>query len=189
MLKKVSLVLICLFATLNIAGQVNDRKSIFFTRIALPDTASGCRIEISANEISPSARDCEFTVPFGAGAEVRLLKQTPRGKWMKLKLSAKENWTFEIYVDNSSRRRFLDTFNLILSRTERDAHSLPCDAKTKREVIRSVGIPTTIERKGKEETWHYGIDHPSIGRPGICGFDASSIEFRGKRVLGIGGII
>lgn len=166
-------------------GQGN-REQFIWTKTILPTVSSGCRIEITDNDISPDAKFCYFEGHMKAGSKLELIFTRKENKWIKLRFKNEENEHFVIYVENQSNSKYKRIFDKLFSRKEIKSAYPGCGVRTTRETIFHVGFPTYFSRTTDEEKWHFNADYVAFG---FCNYDETLLEFKNGKLIKLSGTI
>lgn len=190
------LLLVLLAAGWQIFAQtvINKKKYIgktFWTKFILATEAAGdgCRIEITPRDFSPSAKSCNFYLHLNADTPVFLKDISEEKGWAKLVFEDKNGGEeFQVFLQNVSKAAFRNSFELAFSdRKISDAEIyVSCNLKTKRDLLKKVGFPSSISRTDGGETWTFDAGWSQFS---FCGCDVTYIEIKNNRVTGISGLI
>lgn len=169
----------------------NTKKYVgksFWTKFVLP-TDSDCKIKIAPDDIVTDDNYCKYTNHLETNTKIKLKKLSSSKGWKKLTFEDSDKYEFSIYLQDNSKNDFQKSFDLAFSKKKLadDEAYRTCPEKTKLEVIKKLGIPSTISRKGRNEIWDFEVGW-AVGF-NACGFDAMTIEIVDGFIKQIGGIV
>jgi hypothetical protein len=164
----------------------NIIPSVFWTKFPLP-RVSECKIRITSNDISPDEEFCRFLGHISKGTKITLKRVSQERGWTKLILrTEEEDDDFEVFLKSDTKANLKKSFDLAFSRKEieGDSHFCDCYQKTKLDLIKCKGFPSTITRENGEEIFYF--DYGFIG--GQCGsFDISTVRIKNGKIIMVGG--
>lgn len=163
-------------------------SATYYTKIVIPTSARGCKIQISRNDISPGVDSCRYFGHLETGSLVRLNGEKKDGRWMKLDLSTEEDQQFTIYVERESGS-YKDIFGMLLSDEPYLSTNKGCDSVSKGDLIWNIGFPSFFARDKASEVWEFPVEHPASYSGNICGYDTAIIRITNDGAVEIGGSV